>query len=106
MSNEVNITEVAKGLLDPGLLLEFYYWKNVSPSRARFFTVVPDAWIPLGNAGEVLFEPNKIDLEIVRAWSTLWVSTDGKLTYQWNVAIKNVGDSTAVFRLLMAETDN
>jgi hypothetical protein len=105
VSNEVNIAEVARGILDPGDQIELYHW-NINSNKLRFFTVVPDAWIPIGDVGKILVEPDKIDFEITRVWSTLWVSREGRLTYQWNVTVRNVGGSTAAFRLLMAETDN
>src|SRR2546425_2933066 len=80
MSNEVNIVETAYGTLDPGLWVEVYDWSgnyNATRVKARFFTVAPDPWIPIGGGVLVEFQPNKLDLEITRTWATVWVGSDG-----------------------------
>lgn len=113
MSNEVNITEIAYGTIDPGVPpLEFYYWTsgeneyNQVRVKARFFTVEPDPWLPLGDIGVVEFEPSQMNLELTRTWATVWVGADGSHSFQRNAAIQNIGDFTSAYHILLAETDN
>jgi hypothetical protein len=116
MSNEVNIVEIAYGTLDPGMPpIEIYNWTadeadyNRAKVKARFFSVIPDPWIPIaGGSFEVL--PSKLDLEITRTWITVWAWDDGSEfgahSFQRNIQIANVGEETAAYHLLRAETDN
>lgn len=109
MSNEVNIVETAYGTLDPGFWVEIYDWSgnyDATRVKARFFTVEPDPWIPLGDGILIEFQPDKLDLEITRTWATVWVGADGSQTFQRNARIENIGTSTAAYHLLRAETDN
>jgi len=111
VSNEVNIVEMAYGTLDPGLSVEIYNWTvdeedyNRARVKARFFSVVPDPFL-----GQFELIPNKLDFEITRTWVTVWVWEDGSgndaHSFQRNVRISNVGDSTGAYHLLRAETDN
>lgn len=108
MSNEVNIVETFYGTIDPGVPLEFYDWTGEYDQvrvKARFFTVAPDPELPFG-PGTIEFFPNKLDLEITRTWETVWVDGSGNKTFQRNTTIQNVGESTAAYHLLRAETDN
>jgi hypothetical protein len=119
VSNQVNIFEMAYGTLDPGVPpIEIYNWTtdeadyNRARVKARFFSVIPDPWIPIPGAPGVSVEvlPSKLDLEITRTWVTVWASDDGSPTgahsFQRNVQITNVGDETTAYHLLRAETDN
>jgi hypothetical protein len=100
MSNEVNMSTPFNFVIQPGATWDLYS-PGHSGNKARFFTVNPDP-DPYG----IEFEPNQMDLEITRVWSTLWVSDTGALNYQWNVRVTNPGGSTAGCRLVVAETDN
>ncbi len=105
MSNEVNISEVAFATADLGVEWTINHW-GIQPQKARFFTVVPDPRIPF-DGGTILIEPSgPYNIEITRVWSTVWVSDNGAITYQWNTVVTNVGSWTSAFHLLMAETDN
>ena len=109
MSNEVSIVETFYGTIDPGVPLEFYDWSgNYDDTRkkARFFTVAPDPWIPFGDGGLIEILPNEIDLELTNSWATVWVDDNGNATFQRNARVVNIGESTAAYHLLRAETDN
>lgn len=113
MSNEVNIVETAYGVIDPGYSLEIYDWSGdfeETRKKARFFTVVPDTEIPIGDGIYEEYAPEfgdaLVNLEIIRTWTTVWVHPDHTHTFQRNVAIKNIGPATTAFHLLRAETDN
>jgi hypothetical protein len=108
MFNEVNITEIFYGAIDPGQVLQFFYWNtNYDQIRvkARFFSVSPDPLLPF-DGGTIEFEPDQLDLEITRDWVTVWVDINGNKTFQRNAEVTNIGGSTAAYHLLMAETDN
>jgi hypothetical protein len=108
MSNELNITETFYGTIDPGVALEFFDWSgNYDDVRkkARFFTVAPDPWLPLGGF-DFEVAPIQLNLELTATWCTVWVDADGNATFQRNARIANIGDATAAFHLLRAETDN
>jgi hypothetical protein len=116
VSNEVNIVEIAYGTLDPGMPpIEIYDYTvgeadyNRARVKARFFSLIPDPWIPIpGGSLEVL--PSKLEMEITRVWVTVWAADDGSPygahSFQRNVRFANVGDYTAAYHLLRAETDN
>lgn len=111
MSNELNVTELASGVLDPGFEVEMYFWGdnksfNRKRHKARFFSVTPDPVIPWEGVGTIEFWPSVLNFEITRAWNTVWVSATGDRVFQTNVAIKNLGPNTGAFHLIQAETDN
>lgn len=94
--------------IDPGVTIEFHDWNgNYDDVRkkARFFTVEPDPEIPF-DGGTIEFLPNKLDLELTRSWVTVWVDSNDNRTLQRNVSVTNIGEATAAYRLLRAETDN
>ena len=100
MSNEVNISVVSTASADPNV--EWFIWRaGIQPQKARFFTVVSYAGLII--LGEPL---GPIDFEITRVWSTEWVSAQGDTTHQWNVNVRNVGNESGLYALVMAETDN
>jgi hypothetical protein len=108
MSNEVNIVETFYGTIDPGVLIEFYDWSgNYDDVRkkARFFTVEPDPALPF-DGGTIEVYPNKLDLELTRSWVTVWVDANDSKTFQRNASVTNIGEATAAYHLLRAETDN
>ena len=74
MSNEVNMSTPFNFVIQPGATWDLYS-PGHSGNKARFFTVNPDP-DPYG----IEFEPNQMDLEITRVWSTLWVSDTGART--------------------------
>lgn len=100
MSNEVNISTPFSLVIQPGETWFLFSGGNGS-NKVRFFTTNADP-----NPNGIEFRPNQMDLEITRAWSTLWVSPAGDLNYQWNVHVTNPGPSTAACRLMVAETNN
>jgi len=112
MSNEVNISEIGFGTLDPGVGLEIYNWTsseaeyNERRRKVRFFTIAPDPLIPIGDVGTIEFVPGVSEMEITRIWSTVWTGVNDDHAYQWNVAVRNVGQQTTAWHLLQAETDN
>ena len=108
MSNELNIVETFYGTIDPGVVLEFYDWSgdyDETRKKARFFTIEPDPEISF-DGGTLEFFPNKLDLELTRTWATVWGDDNGNATFQRNATITNIGESTAAYHLLRAETDN
>jgi len=109
MSNELNIVETAYGTLDPGQAVEIYDWSggyDENRVKARFFTIAPDPWIPLGGGVKVEGLSEHVDLEVTRTWATVWVAADGSPTFQRNARIENTGPYTCAYHLLRAETDN
>ena len=114
MSNELNVQETFYGTLDPGVEIELYRWDtdyDTHRKRASCFSVAPDPAIPLGGGYTAEFAPGKVDLQITRVWNTVWTAPavpgqNLQHTFQWNVALKNIGDQTAAYHLLQAETDN
>jgi hypothetical protein len=114
MSNKIDIVETFYGTIDPGVGLEFYDWTGEYDKirvKARFFTVAPDPEIPPEGATTeggptIEFYPTKLDLEITSAWNTVWVDENANATFQRNAAIRNIGEATAAYHLLRAETDN
>jgi len=100
MSHEVNISTPFNFVIQPAETWDLFSGGHPG-NKARFFTVNADP-DPFG----IEFEPNQMDLEIIREWSTLWVSDTGGLNYQWNVRVTNPFLSTAACRLVVAETDN
>lgn len=109
MSNELNVTDVFHGTIDPGVELDFYDWEgsyNSARKRAWFSTVAPDPWIDIPGFGELEIYPNQFDLQVTATWSTVWIDENGKTTYQRNTRMANIGGSTATYHILRAETDN
>ena len=108
MSNEVNIVETFYGTMDPGVVLEFYdpsgKYEDVR-HKACFFSVEPDPVLP-GNGFSYEWVPNKLDLEVTRTWTTVWVDANDNRVFQRNATVANIGQSTAAYHLLRAETDN
>jgi|ERR1700722_2131445 hypothetical protein len=109
MSNEVNVSQIGSGTLDPGEGWEVHVWTGSESEykkerkRARFFTVVPDP--------DVRVEINGIvQMEITRVWNMVrtTIPPDFKIVnvLQWNVAILNSGGQISAWELLQAETDN
>jgi hypothetical protein len=111
MSNEVNVTEIFYGVLDPGLEIELYFWGdnnsyNKRRHKARFFSISPDPEIPLKSGGTLELTPDVLNFEITRVWNTVWVSPEDDRVFQSNLSIKNLGTSTAAYHIIQAETDN
>jgi hypothetical protein len=111
MSNEVNISQLAYGTLDPGWWVEWYVPRpnyDAAKQKVAFFTIVPDpviGGIEIIGVGETV---NR-DLEITRSWNTVWSTGTSKgidHVFQRNVRITNPGSLTAAYELLVAETDN
>jgi hypothetical protein len=109
MSNELNVTDIFQGTIDPGVELEFYDWHgdyDTHSKRAWFCTVAPDPWIEIPGFGDLGIFPNKLDLQVTATWSTVWADIDANLTYQRNTRVVNIGGSTATYHVIRAETDN
>jgi hypothetical protein len=111
MSNEVNVTEILFGVLDPQVEVELYVWGDNNSydkqrRRARFFSISPDPLIPLPGIGTIEMVPGQVDFQITRVWNTVWTAEDDSHIFQSNIAFANVGNSTSAFHLIQAETDN
>ena len=111
MSNEVNISQLAYGTLDPGLWVEWYLHRpnyDAAKHKAAFFTVVPD---PAVGGIELIFVGETIvrDLEITRTWNTvrsIGLANGIEHQFQRNVRIFNPAGESTAYELLVAETDN
>jgi hypothetical protein len=113
VSNEVNISELVYGTLDPGLWVEWYLGRpyyDQARRKVAFFTIVPDPAIPFGDGVTIEIAPGHVDMEITRTWNTVWSSLkpDNSIdhAFQRNVRIANPADQTSAYHLLVAETDN
>jgi hypothetical protein len=111
VSNEVNITELASGFIDPQVAFDLYIPRpnfQASLNKVAFFTVIPQAAIEIIFNGQV--SPDRAELELGRIWNTVWygVKPDGSAdnVFQRNVEIINRSNDTVFYRLLVAETDN
>ncbi|AQV95060.1 hypothetical protein BJN34_14355 [Cupriavidus necator] len=113
MSNEVNISQIASGTLDPGHGWEFYVPRpdyQAQIGKVAFFTAVPDASFDIVLEGY----PEHRDIEITRTWNTVWSSLTAQgvaqgyidHVFQRNVTVENLGPITTAFYVLVAETDN
>jgi hypothetical protein len=70
MFNEVNITEIFYGAIDPGQVLQFFYWNtNYDQIRvkASLFSVLPDPLLPF-DGGTIEFEPDQLARKIHEGW--------------------------------------
>jgi hypothetical protein len=111
MSNEVNITQVAYGTMDPGVSIEWYLPRpdyDEARRKVAAFTVVPDPVIG-GIEIAVLGETTHIDLDITRVWNTVWsTGTERGIdhVFQRNARVSNTAGVSAAYELLLAETDN
>ncbi len=112
MSNEVNISQLAYGTLDPGFWVEWYIPRpdyEAARKKVASFTVVPDpvvGGVDIAPVGEWI----NMDLEITRIWNTVWETgtPQGNIehVFQRNVRITNPGAQQTAYELLVAETDN
>jgi hypothetical protein len=112
MSNEVNISQLAYGTLDPGFWVEWYVPRpnyDAARKKVAFFTIVPDPVIGGTDIAPVGSSIN-MDLEITRTWNTVWETgfPDGSIehVFQRNVRINNTAGEPTAYELLVAETDN
>ena len=111
MSNELNLEEIAIGVLDAGIGLEFYCSGTTDSydsdrGRAWFYTVSPDPALLRLELGDT-----HADFEVVRQWATVWTTNELSNSgfthvHQTNAAIRNTGTRECGFRLVRATTDN